>query len=285
MIKLGIIGYPLKHSLSPIMHNPALKHTGIEGSYQPFETKPENLELAVKDFISRGYSGYNVTIPFKIDIIKYLDNITEEAKAAGAVNTVIISPSGKTLGDNTDVYGFMAAFDKDDFEFLTGKNAAIIGSGGAARAVGTALIKMNLAKITIFSRTFKNTAATVETLNIINHNNISIIANTIDNIDIDNVDLLINCSPVGMYPDTNKCPVEKKLIDQLNPDCIVYDLIYRPQETLLIKYARSNNLKTISGDEMLVQQGAMAFEKWTNKKAPINIMREKLLEALNNETR
>lgn len=283
MIKLGVIGHPLKHTLSPVMHNAALKTLNLEGIYLPFEVSPERLKDATSGFIALGFKGYNVTIPFKISIMEYLDEITDEAKAVGAVNTVIITPDNKTIGDNTDVFGFMSAFSENDLQNLAGKRSVIIGAGGAARAVGAALLKMKLASITLYDKFPENATATANKLKEVTSYQVSINVDSSDNINLKNIDLLINASPVGMYPHVELCPVSDNLLDDMNPSAIVYDLVYRPFETQLQKKAKERGYKTCAGAEMLVMQGAKAFEKWTLKPAPADVMRERLLESLENE--
>ena len=282
MIKLGVIGYPLKHTLSPPMHNEALKHTGIEGVYKAIEILPENLEQNINNLVKTGYKGFNVTIPFKIEIIKYLNYITDEAKAVGAVNTVLINKDGTLSGDNTDIYGFKSAFTKEDSEYLKGKNAAVIGSGGAARASGAALIQMQLKIVNIITRYPANAQETVKILTDYSEGKLSISAKTIDEVNFNSIDILINASPLGMYPDESKSPVDKNQLGKMVEGSIVYDLIYRPQKTMLLDMAERKGLKIYGGTDMLVLQGAKAFELWTGKKPPVDIMRKALLEKLNN---
>lgn len=283
MIKLGVIGYPLKHTLSPVMHNVALKILEIDGIYLPMEIEPSRLCDATKGLIALGFSGYNVTIPFKIEIMQYLNDITDEAKNLGAVNTVIINKDGSTLGDNTDIYGFIANFSDEDQIKLKGKKAAIIGAGGASRAVGAGLIKLGIKSIDLYDVSKDATKGTIEILSKFGQNNVSLSGNNIDNIDLTNVDILVNASPIGMYPKNNACPVSKEELEKINPDGIVYDLIYKPLETNLIKLARELNYTTYTGEEMLVQQGAKSFEKWTKQQPPVDDMRKSVLEALTNE--
>lgn len=280
MIKLGVIGYPLKHTLSPVMHNVALKQLGIEGIYLPLEIKPSKLEDAAKGLIALGFSGYNVTIPFKIQIMQYLDNISEEAKNLGAVNTVIIDKDGSTLGDNTDIYGFIANLKAEDQKKLQGKRAAIIGAGGASRAVGAGLIKLGIQSIDLYDISKDATQDTIKILSNFSKENVSLSGNESSCIDLNNIDILVNASPIGMYPKNNACPLEKATLEKLNGNSIVYDLIYKPLETNLIKLARELNFTTYTGEEMLVQQGAESFKKWTLQQPPLDDMRKSILEAL-----
>ena len=152
MLKLGIIGYPLGHSLSPVMQNVALKKLGIDGSYVALETPPEKLAERIDFLKNEEFRGFNVTIPHKIEIMKYLDSIDNFAKVVGAVNTVVIDENKKFHGYNTDVYGFVQAIPEEIRENLAGKKAAVLGSGGAARAVLVGLIEIGIKEISIFAR-------------------------------------------------------------------------------------------------------------------------------------
>jgi shikimate dehydrogenase len=283
MISLAVIGHPLKHTLSPIMHNAALEQMAIPGVYLPLEVNPDDLKNAVHGLTALGFVGYNVTIPFKMSIIPFLDDITEEARMVGAVNTVIIYPSRKTLGDNTDIIGFMETFSDEEKEFLKGKKASIIGSGGASRAVGAGLIKMGLSEINMYDIKPEMATATCEHLTSIAEGKTRITANEIASIDLTDIHLLVNASPVGMHPHDHQCPIEKEVLQKLDQKAIVFDLIYRPQKTVLLKWAAHYNLKTYNGAEMLVRQGARSLEKWVNQEVPVGLMREKVLEALENE--
>lgn len=283
MIKLGLIGYPLKHTLSPVMHNSAMCEMGISGVYLALEIQPEKLEDAVKGLSALKFLGFNVTIPYKVDVMKFLDNITEEANMVGAVNTVSIYPSGKMVGDNTDVYGFISTFSQEDKAFIKDKNAAIIGAGGASRAVGAALIKLGVTSIDLYDINLDTAHTTGNVISKAANGKVKVNVNSIKNINIDNVSLLINASPVGMHPNTNIMSINEGLLEHLNENAIVFDLIYRPFETQLLKKAKGIGLKTYNGTEMLVQQGAKALELWLNEKVPVNIMRESLLDTLKNE--
>lgn len=283
MIKLGVIGYPLKHTLSPVMHNAALSAMGIPGVYLTFEVTPDSLEDAIDGLKALGFMGYNVTIPFKVKIMDYLDSITDEAQLVGAVNTVIIYPSRITIGDNTDIYGFMSSFKEEDKQFLKTKNAAIIGAGGASRAVGCGLIRMGLTKIDIYDVNLEIAQKTYTILSNLAKEKVEITANNIKDINLNDVQLLINASPVGMYPNVNHTPVESDLLDNLDPKAIVYDLVYYPQETVLLKTAKHKDFKTYNGVEMLVKQGARSLGIWTGQEVPISVMRSSLLEVLKDE--
>ncbi len=278
MLKLGIIGYPVGHSLSPAMHNAALQELGIEGSYIAFETPPEKLLEKISFFKENNFRGFNVTIPHKVDIIKYLDSIDNFAKIVGAVNTVVIDENKKLHGYNTDVSGFVEAIPEKWRKNLTGKKAAVLGSGGAARAILVGLIEMGVKEISILAR---NQYKSNELKEIINKNFNDIKINCKDlqeNIDLSDFSIIINTTPLGMKGKyENKSPLNFESIATLSKDALVYDIVYKPQKTKLIEYAEKKGLKTLNGLDMLVLQGARGFELWTGGTPPIETMKKAII--------
>jgi shikimate dehydrogenase len=281
MIKLGIIGYPLGHSLSPFMHNAALQSSGIEGNYAVFETPTEKLNEQIKLFKEQEFKGFNVTIPHKVKIINLLDSIDCFAQLVGAVNTVVIGEDQKLHGYNTDVYGFVYAINEDLRINLVGKKAAVIGSGGAARAVLAGLVEMGLDEITIFARNQEkaeelkqNILKTLPDFKI-NHQPLT------ENIDLSKYFIVVNTTPIGMQgSNEGLSPLSESSIASLPKNAIVYDIVYKPRKTKLLELAEKQGLKTIDGLEMLILQGAKGFESWTGQTPPINIMREALISCL-----
>ncbi|MGD9581480.1 MAG: shikimate dehydrogenase, partial [Vampirovibrionia bacterium] len=250
------------------------------GIYLPLEIEPDQLENGIKGLLALGFSGYNVTIPYKIKVMQYLDNITDEAQKLGAVNTVIINEDKSTTGDNTDIYGFIANLSTEDQLKLKNKKAAIIGAGGASRAVGAGLIKLGVNSINLYDINKDATKDTIAILSNFSDNSATLNGYDITKIDLNDIDILVNASPIGMYPKEDACPVTKETLEKLNTGSIVYDLIYKPLQTNLIKMAKDLNYTTYTGEEMLIQQGAKSFEKWTQKQPPIDEMRKSILEAL-----
>ncbi|OGI00209.1 MAG: shikimate dehydrogenase [Candidatus Melainabacteria bacterium GWF2_32_7] len=281
MIKLGIIGYPLGHSLSPTMHNAALKQLSIEGNYAALETEPEKLEERIKFLKDEGFRGFNVTIPHKVEIIKYLDNIDNFAKVVGAVNTVIIDENKRLHGYNTDVYGFIQAIPEGIRENLAGKKAAVLGSGGAARAVLVGLIELGIKEISIFAR---NQQKSLELKEVILKNFSEVEINCFDlnkNIDLSGFSIVVNTTPLGMQGGNEVIsPLSEESVATLSKDALVYDIVYKPQKTKLLENAEKRGLKTLNGLEMLILQGAKGFELWTGQKPSVEIMRESLKEIL-----
>lgn len=272
----GLIGYPVKHSLSPAMHNAAFKELNINAEYRLFSLKEEEIAGFMRDLGKNNIHGLNVTVPYKEKIPPFLDNISREAGLIGAVNTIKISDKGKE-GFNTDGAGFLRHL-KDDLGFLPqDKNIFIIGAGGASRAITVYLATAKTKKIYIFDIDKAKSAGLLSHLK----NNFKDICyeevNSLDNIPVKDLNLLINASPVGMKEDDNSL-VGANLLKE-NKDLFVYDIVYN-RETRLIKDAKSQGLSAVNGLGMLLYQGVLAFEIWTGKKAPVDIMRQALIEGL-----
>ncbi|MBW9220724.1 shikimate dehydrogenase [Methanothermococcus sp. SCGC AD-155-M21] len=265
---LGLIGHPVEHSLSPIMHNEALRHRNLNYVYLAFDVHPNSLKHVVNGAKALGtFSGFNVTVPHKVEIIKYLDEIDNEAQLIGAVNTVKIKDN-KAIGYNTDGLGVRMSLEEETGR-VKGKNILIIGAGGAARAVSFELAKDNT--ITIVNRTVENAKTLAKDISKKLNKNIGYGGL---NIDIEDYNIIIHTTPVGMYPNINTKPIID--VDKINKDMVVMDLIYNPRETVLLKESRNRAAKTINGLGMLVYQGAIAFEIWTGIKPDIKVMKRKI---------
>lgn len=266
----GLLGYPIGHTLSPIMQNAAFRDKNINCAYLPLEVKPDNLNAVIKGIKCMGFIGFNVTMPYKMEIIKYLDEIDELANLIGAVNTVIIK-NGKLKGYNTDGKGFLRSLEEELNVCVANKNVFILGSGGAARAICMMLAMENTRNIQICNRTYKKAIALSEDINKyvpelsvtipMEHKKIKEA--------IREADILINTTSVGTYPEINEIPINPKL---LNKKLTVCDVIYNPPKTKLLTEAENTGCKIQSGLGMLIHQGAEAFELWTEEKAPIDIM-------------
>lgn len=281
MIKLGIIGYPLGHSLSGAMHKAALKYLGIDGNYYILETPPNQLIDRIKHLKIEDFTGFNVTIPLKVWIAPLLNDVDDYANIAGAVNTVVIKENKEMVGYNTDIYGFIEAIPKEHQENLKGKKAAVFGVGGAARAVAVGLAQLGLEEITFYAR---NTEKALKLKEIIQASfpEIEIKTSSNDqNADLSYSSIFINTTPLGMQGANEEIsPISNRAINSLQDDCIVYDLVYRPKVTKLIQLAQKRDLFTLDGTEMLVLQGAKALYIWLEKEAPVDIMREAVLKNL-----
>jgi len=266
---IGILGSPVGHSLSPVMHNAAFEALALDYRYIPLPVAPEQLAAAVHGLKSMGFVGANVTIPHKVTIMPYLDELDPSAQLAGAVNTLVIK-QGKCIGYNTDAQGFIQSLATKNIR-LQGKTAVILGAGGAARAVACGLVGHGIASIMIGTRSAVKAEAFVESIPG---------ATKLQGCDWDQplfvealtqCDLLINCTPLGMK--SNSVVVPPINWQAVNKTAIVCDVVYTPPLTPLLAMAEQHGHVTINGAGMLIEQGALAFELWTGKSAPRDIMR------------
>jgi len=276
---LGIIGNPIEHSLSPIIQNRAIATLNLDYIYVPFAVPSDKIETALEGLMAVNVRGFNVTIPHKQTVIPFLTTITDTAKLIGAVNTVWLESDG-WHGTNTDIDGFLAPLTalNRDWESIT---PIILGNGGAARAVVVACAKLGCQEIKVVGRNLEK----LEDFN--NSWDYNLLKSQIcvhswhDLADLlPQSDLVVNTTPVGMSPQTDKSPLTIPEVSLLNPRAIVYDLIYTPRPTLLLQQAEKRGLVTIDGAQMLVQQGAVGFTLWTGKQAPVDEMTEALFGAL-----
>ncbi|PIQ26449.1 shikimate dehydrogenase [bacterium (Candidatus Blackallbacteria) CG17_big_fil_post_rev_8_21_14_2_50_48_46] len=280
---VGLMGYPLSHSFSPAMHNAAFEALKLNYVYIPMPVPPGRLSEAVQGLRALNFVGANVTIPHKEEIIPFLDYVTEEAQLAGAVNTLFWTEDSYLVGDNTDVEGFRRTLQEWKID-LQGRTGAIIGSGGAARAVAIALARSGVKEIIFWARRYEAVQRVIEDLQPLfpdlvwsSHTK----STPVWADDLTRTSLLVNASPVGMFPHVQDSPLSRSMLGMLPEQAHVYDLVYNPQETLLLKTARElGSLQTHSGVDMLVFQGAVAFERWTGQVPPVALMRNIILERL-----
>ena len=273
---LCVIGYPIEHSMSPIMHNAAIHELKLDYIYLAFNIIPDNLNLAVKGFRAFNIMGINVTIPFKQEIIKFLDEIEPIAQEIGAVNA-IKNDQGYLLGRNTDAEGAMKALLDTNYS-ISGKNILILGAGGAARALAYSMAK-NVKKIVIANRTEKRAINLAIELKKYSSTNIEGKYNSTSVLKEESkkADILINTTPIGMYPNVQLSPIPAEF---LHEDLIVFDVVYNPLKTRLLKDASEKGCKTLGGVDMFVNQASLAFEWWTNKKPNTTLMKKKIIEFL-----
>jgi shikimate dehydrogenase len=267
----GIFGYPVEHTFSPCMHNAAFKKLHLDACYVPFAVSPDNLGEAAKALIPLGLCGVNVTVPHKEKIIDHLDGLSEEARLIGAVNTIEIKER-KLIGHNTDGRGFLRSL-RDNAGFNPkGKQIFIIGSGGAARAVGFSLALAGTKKI-VFTDLDEMKADALVTditektgrlVEYVKHESIAESATK--------AHCVINATPIGLKK-TDPLPIARENIRKKH---LVCDLVYNPAETRFLQAAKANGAKTLPGIGMLLYQGVIAFEIWTGQKAPIAIMKSAL---------
>lgn len=273
---VGLIGYPIGHTLSPAMHNKAFEYLDFNYIYLPFPVEENNLKGALKALPALGIVGVNVTLPYKEKVLEYLDEVTEEAELTGAVNTILVRDN-RLIGYNTDGEGFVISLKKGTGIDSKGKRVVIIGAGGAGRAVSIQLAKEGVKKIALFDIVFdkaQDLASHIEE----NISNVEVTALREEGLEkeIREADILINATPVGIKPD-DPPPIDPKL---LHPNLLVYDLIYNPPKTRLLSEAEEIGAKTLNGMGMLLYQGALAFTIWTSREAPIEVMARALEEEL-----
>lgn len=272
---IGILGWPVEHSFSPAIHNAAFAALNLNYAYVPLPTKPENLRQAIDGLKAMGFSGANVTIPHKVKVMEYLDIIDPTAKIIGAVNTIKIE-AGKTIGYNTDAEGFIESLRKRDIK-IQDSTVLILGAGGAARAVVCGLLSHGTKQVSIAARSIDKAAKFVSSFESDRLLGISLTDEQFTSVLFES-DIIINTTPIGMSPLIDDEPsLDWSKVKQ---KVVVCDLIYNPLRTKFLARAAALGHVTISGDGMLAEQGALAFELWTGKTAPRNIMYETLREVL-----
>ena len=279
MFKLGIIGYPLGHSISAVIQKAGLESINEEGSYDVMETPPEELINRIKYIKANGYNGFNVTIPLKVPMSLFLEDIDDYANIAGCVNTVKVTENKEFIGYNTDIYGFKKAI--PETVNLKGKTASILGTGGASRAAVVGLAEKGVKNIDFYSRNIINSRQTLDYVRA-KFPEIEFNVYQIQNIrSLEDSSIIVNATPIGMKGFmADQMPLERADLDRLKPDTIVYDIVYNPSKTILIQEAQKRDLKTIGGLDMLVYQAERAIEIWTGKKPDTKSMKIAALEAL-----
>ncbi len=265
-----LIGDPVEHSISPTIHNEAFKRLNLNYIYLAFKVSSHDLENAVKGLKALGAAGFNVTLPHKVTVIKYLDEVTPEARAIGSVNTVV-NERGKLVGHNTDVVGVINTFKSAGISLL-GTTAVVLGAGGASRAVIHALVSCGSGRIYVINRTYEKAVELVKEYASkfpdVEFKPMYLTMNDLRSA-LDQAQILINTTSVGMFPNINESLVPPELI---RSDIIVFDIVYNPVETKLLRDAKSRSAPTIDGVHMLVHQAAASFKLWTGVDAPLNLM-------------
>ncbi len=273
---LCVIGHPIEHSMSPTMHNAAIHDLGLDYVYVAYDVHPNSLEKAVQGFKALEIVGINVTIPHKENIMKYMDEIDPMAKNIGAVNT-IKNDKGHFVARNTDAAGGKKALIDGGCE-ISGKRILFLGSGGVARALAFILAeeaekvvltdideKKAISLASEGSRYFKNKFETKKS------------TENVLQAETKKADVLINATPIGMFPNINASPLPKHF---LHPELFVFDVVYNPLKTRLIKEAEDLGCKALGGLDMLINQGALAFEWWTGKTPNTKLMKSKIIDFL-----
>ncbi|MBR0271514.1 MAG: shikimate dehydrogenase [Methanobrevibacter sp.] len=269
---VGLIGHPVEHSFSPPMHNAAFKKLDMDYVYTAFDVNPQDLENAIKGAEALNIKGFNVTIPHKIEVMKYLNEIDEVAKLIGAVNTIDFKD---LKGYNTDGIGAIKAI--EEVTSVKNKNVVVAGAGGASRAISFYLAKYGVDTLTILNRNVEKAQKLSE--DVLKSGLIdNVESGQINDMDLGDADILINTTPVGMHPNVDVDPIASS--DKMHEDLVVFDAVYNPNETVLLKEAIKADAIPVYGIKMLLYQGAESFEIWTGKKAPIDVMEDALTKYL-----
>ncbi len=272
----GVIGDPIAHSLSPVMHNAAFEALKMDCVFLAFRVKTGEVESAIHGMRGLGIHGLNVTMPHKNPVIPFLDEVNATAKFLGSVNT-ILNDDGKLTGFSTDGVGALNALKKNGVK-LNGKKVLLLGGGGAAKAISYALAK-EVKELTILNRSPEKTNTLTETISREFNKRVSdgLLEPSSIQENLQNADVLINATSVGMHPNVEHSLVEPQW---LRRDLTVMDIVYNPVKTKLARDAKKAGAKVVSGVEMLIYQGAASFEIWTGKAAPVEVMRKTALNKL-----
>ena len=274
---VGLIGHPVEHSFSPPMHNAAFGELGMDYAYVAFDVDPQDLQSAIDGAKSLNIKGFNVTIPHKIEVMQFLDEIDEVASLIGAVNTIDFK---EMKGYNTDGIGAVKAI--EEASSIKNKNVVVAGAGGASRAISFYLAKYGAESLTILNRNVGKAQSLANDV---------LESALIDNVKADSIsrissclgdaDILVDTTPIGMHPNIDVEPVA--LAEDMHEDLVVFDAVYNPNETVLLKEAIKADAKPVYGIKMLLYQGAESFRIWTGRDAPVDVMEKALKDTLDLE--
>ena len=281
---VGLIGWPVEHSLSPAMHNAAFEALGLRWRYVPLPVEPGQVETAVRGLAPLGFRGANVTVPHKQAVMAALSSVAPDAEALGAVNTLVVgrdtSGAATISGYNTDAEGFVGALQAGGFDPKDERSAVVVGAGGAGRAVVFGLLEAGAEDILVLDPVAEQVHALISDLGGGEPSRLRTAPLTTESL-VESTrvaNLLVNATPVGMWPH-----VEGTIWPEgvpIPPHLTVFDLVYNPRETRLLQQARRSDARAIGGLGMLVRQGALAFEMWTGKEPPVEMMQAACERAL-----
>ncbi|HEV2758415.1 MAG TPA: shikimate dehydrogenase [Acidimicrobiales bacterium] len=265
----AVLGFPVRHSLSPAMHNAAFRELGLDWIYLAFEVAPDSVEAAFAGARALGFGGLSVTIPHKTAALDAVDEATAAARAIGAVNTIVFRRDGSLLGDNTDGAGFLASLADEGFD-PNGRMCAVVGGGGAARAVVHALAGAGATEVMVVNRTPERAESAAALAGAAGRAGKASA--------LGQFDLVVNATPLGLAgPDADVLPFDSHLLGRGQ---LLVDLVPNPAVTPLMRAARDHGARVAGGLGMLVHQGALAFELWTGRPAPVGVMRAAAGQAL-----
>ena len=275
----GLLGSPVSHSFSPLMHNEAFRLQNLDYVYLCFDVKEDGLEKAINGLLSLGARGFNLTMPHKSLAVSFMDDLTPAASLIGAINTVVCEDDGRMIGHNTDGVGYMEALHDAGYNVI-GKEITLLGSGGAASAIVAQAALDGVKAVNVFMRPESSHAPKMEKLASSINSVLSCNVQVYEQSDmlsfrraLERSTLVVNATSVGMAPDTNATLIED--LSMLRPDLIVSDVIYSPRQTRLLKEAASIGCRTMNGMYMLLYQGAAAFRLWTDHEMPVEQIKEK----------
>lgn len=269
---VGLIGWPIGHSISPVMHNAAFAELRLNWRYVPLPVRAERVGEAVAGVRALGLRGVNVTVPHKQAVMPHLDRWTPAASAIGAVNTIVVGEDGELLGDNTDAPGFVMDLRANGVD-PAGQRVLVLGAGGSARAVVYGLAEAGCASITLLNRTVPKAESLLASMREL-FPDVAMEARPFPEsvaASADDADLIVNCTSLGMSPALDGLPWDEDV--EFSPEQTVYDLVYNPAVTRLLQLASVDGATVIGGLGMLIYQGAIAFERWTGETAPVEVMR------------
>lgn len=267
----GIFGHPVEHTFSPGMHNAAFADLGLDGCYVPFAVRPEELGHAVSAIVPLGLRGLNITVPHKEKVIPFLDELTEDARLIGAVNTIEVR-DGSLVGHNTDGRGFLRSLRADAGFNPKGKTIFMAGAGGAARAVCFSLALAGVDTILLYDLDRAKAAKLERDVQSKTSARVKVLQAGTMRKSAPAADCIINATPLGLKKG-DPLPVPREFVQKGR---LVCDLVYNPPDTALLKMARSCGARTLPGIGMLLYQGVIAFEIWTGEKAPVDVMKRAL---------
>ncbi|WP_062049988.1 shikimate dehydrogenase [Bacillus sp. JCM 19034] len=270
----GLLGHPVSHSMSPLIHNDAFQSLEIEAEYHVFDVAPQVVKQAIDGIRALGIAGCNVTVPHKVAVMDYLDEIDNEARLIGAVNT-IVNDNGRLIGYNTDGRGYVESL-LGCQQMLQNKRVLVIGAGGAARGIVTSLLNEGIAALAITNRTLSK-AEPFKQLADLFKTEIVLLTKEEATRRLVEFDIIINTTSVGMSPNIEESPL---LLETVKEHAIVSDLIYNPIETTFLKIAKNKGIQTLNGVGMFVNQAALSFEYWTGQKPNRKRMEQLVLQQL-----
>ena len=278
---LAIFGYPLGHTLSPVMHNAAAQALGLPYRFTAYEVHPDRYEEAVRGAAAMGFAGFCVTIPHKVATFRLMDELSEDARLMGAVNMVTFEEGGRLKGHNTDGAGWLRSLEEETGVSPEGKRCLLLGAGGAARAIAIKLAQTGAAHVEIRNRTAEKAVALAREVKS-HFQDVEIDGGGLDALEsaAQGRDIIVNTTSLGMSGDEAReaaCPLPEEYIP---PDSICADAVYNPLDTPFLKAARRKGARAVSGVGWLLHQGALGWELWTGTQMPVEHVREKMLEAL-----